>query len=79
MLAALENGEIVTAHCTNTGSMIRRTTARSYISRSENLNRKLLYTWGLTETNSTWGQQRIPCTPNKLVPEAVRQLGVITD
>jgi sugar fermentation stimulation protein A len=75
----LENGEIVTAHCTNTGSMMgcKEPGSSVYISRSDNLNRKLLYTWELIKTDSTWvGINTLH--PNKLVPEAV-QSGVITE
>ncbi len=75
----LENGEIVTAHCTNTGSMMgcKEPGSPVYISRSENLNRKLLYTWELIKTDSTWvGINTLH--PNKLVPEAV-QSGVIAE
>ena len=45
----LASGEIVTAHCTNTGSMMgcKEPGSAVYISRSDNLNRKLLYTWEL--------------------------------
>ena len=75
----LENGEIVTAHCTNTGSMMgcKEPGSSVYISRSDNLNRKLLYTWELIKTDSTWvGINTLH--PNKLVPEAV-QSGVIAE
>ena len=75
----LENDEIVTAHCTNTGSMMgcKEPGSPVYISRSENLNRKLLYTWELIKTDSTWvGINTLH--PNKLVPEAVES-GVIAE
>jgi sugar fermentation stimulation protein A len=75
----LENGEIVTAHCTNTGSMMgcKEPGSSVYISRSDNLNRKLLYTWELIKTDGTWvGINTLH--PNKLVPEAV-QSGVIAE
>ncbi len=75
----LENGEIVTAHCTNTGSMMgcKEPGSAVYISRSDNLNRKLLYTWELIKTDGTWvGINTLH--PNKLVPEAV-QSGVIAE
>ena len=64
----LENGEIVTAHCTNTGSMMgcKEPGSAVYISRSDNLNRKLLYTWELIKTDGTWvGINTLH--PNKLV------------
>jgi sugar fermentation stimulation protein A len=75
----LANGEVVTAHCTNTGSMMgcKEPGSAVYISRSENLNRKLLYTWELIKTNGIWvGINTLH--PNKLVPEAV-EAGVIQE
>jgi sugar fermentation stimulation protein A len=75
----LENGEIVTAHCTNTGSMMgcKEPGSPVYISRSDNLNRKLPYTWELIKTDGTWvGINTLH--PNKLVPEAVES-GVIAE
>jgi len=75
----LENDEIVTAHCTNTGSMMgcKEPGSPVYISRSENLDRKLPYTWELIKADSTWvGINTLH--PNKLVPEAVES-GVIEE
>jgi sugar fermentation stimulation protein A len=75
----LANGEVVTAHCTNTGSMMgcKEPGSAVYISRSDNLNRKLLYTWELIKANNTWvGINTMH--PNKLVPEAV-EAGVIEE
>jgi len=75
----LANGEVVTAHCTNTGSMMgcKEPGSAVYISRSDNLNRKLLYTWELIKANDTWvGINTLH--PNKLVPEAV-EAGVISE
>ncbi|HWH79610.1 MAG TPA: DNA/RNA nuclease SfsA [Candidatus Binatus sp.] len=75
----LEDGQIVTAHCTNTGSMMgcKEPGSAVYISRSENLSRKLLYTWELIKTDGTWvGINTMH--PNKLVPEAVES-GVIQE
>ena len=68
----LEDDEIATAHCTNTGSMIgcKEPGSKVYISRSENLNRKLLYTWEMIKTDGRWvGINTLH--PNKLVAEAV--------
>lgn len=68
----LTSGEVVTAHCTNTGSMMgcKEPGSEVYISRSDNLNRKLLYTWELIRADNTWvGINTMH--PNKLVPEAV--------
>jgi len=75
----LANGEVVTAHCTNTGSMMgcKEPGSVVYISRSDNLNRKLLYTWELINANNTWvGINTMH--PNRLVPEAV-EAGVIAE
>ena len=75
----LANGEVVTAHCTNTGSMMgcKEPGSEVYISRSDNLNRKLLYTWELIRADNTWvGINTMH--PNKLVPEAVTA-GVIEE
>ncbi len=75
----LKNGEVVIAHCTNTGSMMgcKEPGSAVYISRSDNLNRKLLYTWELIRVDNTWvGINTMH--PNKLVPEAVES-GVIAE
>ncbi len=75
----LANGEVVIAHCTNTGTMMgcKEPGSAVYISRSENLHRKLPYTWELIKANNTWvGINTMH--PNKLVPEAV-EAGVITE
>jgi sugar fermentation stimulation protein A len=75
----LENDEIVTAHCTNTGSMMgcKEPGSAVYISRSENLGRKLAYTWELIKADGGWvGINTMH--PNKLVPEAVES-GVIKE
>ncbi|MSP40292.1 MAG: DNA/RNA nuclease SfsA [Deltaproteobacteria bacterium] len=75
----LNNGELVVAHCTNTGSMMgcKEPGSAVYISRSENLNRKLLYTWELIKADNTWvGINTMH--PNKLVPEAI-EAGIIEE
>ena len=75
----LTNGEVVTAHCTNTGSMMgcKEPGSAVYLSRSDNQNRKLPYTWELIKVDSTWvGINTMH--PNKLVPEAV-EAGVIEE
>jgi sugar fermentation stimulation protein A len=68
----LASGEIITAHCTNTGSMMgcKEPGSPVYLSRSENLTRKLPYTWELIRANGTWvGINTMH--PNRLVAEAV--------
>ncbi len=75
----LTSGAIVTAHCTNTGSMIgcKEPGSAVYLSRSDNAKRKLPYTWELIKANRTWvGINTLQ--PNKLVAEAVAA-GVITE
>jgi len=75
----LANGAVVTAHCTNTGSMMgcKEPGSAVYLSRSNNENRKLRYTWELIKANDTWvGINTMH--PNKLVPEAVES-GVIKE
>jgi sugar fermentation stimulation protein A len=70
----LANGQIVTAHCTNTGSMMGCKEAGSavYISRSDNMNRKLPYTWELIRINHNWvGINTMH--PNRLVAEAIQR------
>lgn len=76
----LTNGEIITAHCPNTGSMRRcqQESARVWVSKSDNPKRKLAYTWELVEVD----QKHLACIntglPNKIVGEAI-QAGVITE
>lgn len=47
----LDSGEQITAHCVNTGRMegLTRPGLRVWVSRAKNPNRKLKYTWELTE------------------------------
>lgn len=64
--------EVVVAHCTNTGSMMgcKEPGSAVYISRSDNLKRKLPYTWEMIEIDKHWvGINTMH--PNKLVPEAI--------
>ena len=52
----MENGSTVTAHCANTGSMLGLLTPGStaMLSRSDNPQRKLAYTWELVRENDSW-------------------------
>ncbi|ETX09633.1 XRE family transcriptional regulator [Marinomonas ushuaiensis DSM 15871] len=69
----LPNGEIVVAHCPNTGSMKRcqQDGARVWLSKSTNPKRKLGYTWELVEIDN----KHLACIntglPNKLIGEAI--------
>jgi sugar fermentation stimulation protein A len=68
----LADGEIVIAHCTNTGSMLgcKEPGSAVFISRSDNLNRKLAYTWEMIQINRAWvGINTMH--PNRLVAEAI--------
>jgi len=68
----LENGEVVTAHCPNSGSMkaCARPGSEAWISQSTNPKRKLKYTWELTRINGTFiGINTL--VPNRLVKASV--------
>ena len=68
----LADGEVVTVHCTNTGSMLGCKAPGSdvLISRSANLNRKLAYTWEMIRVDRIWvGINTMH--PNRLVAEAI--------
>ncbi len=68
----LADGQIVTAHCTNTGSMMgcKEPGSTVYISRSDKEGRKLAYTWEMLQVNRGWvGINTMH--PNRLVAEAV--------
>ena len=68
----LPNGEIVTAHCANSGSMmsVKDAGARVWISPASNPARKLRYTWEIIEVNG--GLVGINTGhPNRLVAEAI--------
>jgi sugar fermentation stimulation protein A len=68
----LTDGTVVTAHCTNTGSMMgcKEPGSAVYLSRSDNLNRKLAYTWEMIRVNGGWvGINTMH--PNRLVAETI--------
>lgn len=52
----LASGEIITAHCPNTGPMTGVSTVGSQVlvSKSNNLKRKLAYTWELISVDGVW-------------------------
>lgn len=68
----LPNGEIVTVHCANPGSMAGLTEAGSQVlcSTSPNKNRKLPLSWEMIEVASGWVGINTS-NPNKLVAEAL--------
>jgi len=75
----LDSGEVVTAHCTNTGSMMgcKEPGSAVYISRSDKVGRKLGYTWEMIRVGRTWvGINTLH--PNRLVAEAV-EVGIIRE
>ncbi len=68
----LANGEVVTAHCTNTGSMLgcKEPGSAVYLSLSPNKGRKLAYTWEMIQIQRNWvGINTMH--PNRLVAEAI--------
>ncbi len=68
----LENGEVVTAHCANSGSMlsVKDEGATVWLSPSNNPKRKLKYTWELIEVDG-YNVGINTSHPNKLVEEAI--------
>lgn len=68
----LPGGEIVTAHCANTGAMtgIKEPGLRVWLSKSDNPKRKLKYSWELVEADETL-IGALPARANELAEEAV--------
>ena len=76
----LDSGELITAHCPNTGPMTGVCTPQSrvYVSQSDNPKRKLPYTWELIEVNDTqptWVGVNT-ALPNKVIKIA-HSMGII--
>ena len=74
--AELENGEVITAHCANPGSMlgVSEAGARIWLSKSNNPKRKLKYSWELIEVENGKKPSLVGINtshPNKLVEEAI--------
>ncbi len=70
----LDNGELVTAHCPNTGPMLGVCAIGSsvQVSHSSYPKRKLAYTWEMIYVNDTWvGINTM--LPNKLIKLALEQ------
>lgn len=69
----LENGEEVTAHCANSGSMmgLKEPGYEVWLSQSDNPKRKLKYSWELVDTGSALVGINTS-HPNKIVAEAIQ-------
>ena len=70
----LATGEIITAHCPNTGPMIGVSEPNSLVqvSKSDNPKRKLAYTWEMIQVNHTWVGVNT-ALPNKVIKIALEQ------
>jgi sugar fermentation stimulation protein A len=75
----LDSGEIVTAHCPNSGSMTgcKAVDSPVLLSQSDNPSRKLKYTWELVSAQGYWIGINTGL-PNRLVREAI-EAGVIQE
>ncbi|HRW62026.1 MAG TPA: DNA/RNA nuclease SfsA [Bacteroidales bacterium] len=69
----LDSGEIITAHCTNSGSMktCLENGAEVYLSPVDDPNRKTKFTWEMIKINGDWIGINTG-NPNKLAFEAVK-------
>lgn len=69
----LQDGSIVVAHCTNSGSMISciEEGARVFLSPAKDPKRKTRFTWEMIEINNSWVGINTSI-PNQLVFEAIR-------
>jgi sugar fermentation stimulation protein A len=70
----LDNGEIITAHCTNSGTMksCLEANARVMLSPVDDPNRKTRFTWEMIEINQNWVGINTS-NPNQLAFEAISQ------
>jgi sugar fermentation stimulation protein A len=75
----LETGEIVTAHCANTGSMegLDGPGFKVWLSKSDNPKRKLAYSWELVELDKTANGKPViaginTSRPNRLAEDAIK-------
>ncbi len=70
----LDNGEIITAHCPNTGTMLSCSAPDSkvYLSTSDNPKRKYPFTLEMVKDNSTWVGVNTART-NTLVAESIKK------
>jgi len=70
----LGTGEVITAHCPNTGPMTGISLPNSLVqvSKSDNPKRKLAYTWEMIQINSTWVGTNT-ALPNRVIKLALQQ------
>ncbi|MEM8677060.1 MAG: DNA/RNA nuclease SfsA [Cyanobacteria bacterium P01_G01_bin.67] len=70
----LDTGEVITAHCPNTGPMtgIYLPDSLVQVSKSDNPKRKLAYTWEMIQIGSTWVGTNT-AIPNRVVKLALQQ------
>jgi sugar fermentation stimulation protein A len=70
----LVTGEVITAHCPNTGPMTGICVADSLVqvSKSDNPKRKLPYTWEMIQLGSTWVGTNT-AMPNRVIKLALQQ------
>ena len=70
----LDTGEIITAHCPNTGPMTGVCIPDSMVqvSKSDNPKRKLAYTWEMIRLGSTWVGTNT-AIPNRVIKLALQQ------
>ena len=74
----LDNGEVIVAHCTNSGSMksCLEEGAEVYLTYHNNPNRKTQYTWEMIKINDSWvGINTL--IPNKLAFEAIKNNAIV--
>lgn len=74
----LDNGDIVTAHCANPGSMmgLKDPGSRVWLSTNDNPKRKLKYSWELLEVDLGCGPHLVGINtnhPNSIVADAIAQ------
>ncbi|MEL6496368.1 MAG: DNA/RNA nuclease SfsA [Cyanobacteria bacterium J06623_7] len=70
----LDTGEIITAHCPNTGPMTGVAVVDSIVqvSKSDNPKRKLAYTWEMIKLEDTWVGTNT-AIPNRVIKLALQQ------
>jgi len=70
----LDTGEVITAHCPNTGPMTGVAIVGNLVqvSKSDNPKRKLAYTWEMIQLGSTWVGTNT-AIPNRVIKLALQQ------